>query len=102
MSTYNLNFLKEFLAANFLGNTETTKNIRNSIVKKTDLITIERVVITINEFLKDDSSSEEHKKELIVNNCTFHLKEDANPLAWLKNLEQSLMKVLFNPKAPKK
>ncbi|EHR0219583.1 hypothetical protein KS664_003254 [Clostridium perfringens] len=102
MSIYNLNFLKEFLAANFLGNTETTKNIRNSIVKKTDLITIERVVITINEFLKDDSSSEEYKKELIVNNCTFHLKEDEDPLAWLKNLEQSLMKVLFNPKAPKK
>lgn len=102
MNITTLDLLKEFLGENFLGNTENTKNIRNLIVKKNDLLIIEKIVIAINEFLKDNSSSETYKKEFILNNCAFHLNDDLDHLIWLKNLEQSLMKVLFNPKVLKK
>lgn len=48
MNITTLDFLKEFLGENFLGNTENTKNIRNLIVKKNDLLIIEKIVIAIN------------------------------------------------------
>lgn len=42
MNITTLDFLKEFLEENFLGNTETTKNVKKLIIKRNDLLIIEK------------------------------------------------------------